>query len=291
MQVRDLVRVLSVKLRQFADPLGPQCVVSCVYGLQLFRPNSMNAEIAEFISLITDMILDLGSMGMGLEQDGSSGRMTAQGVAMTMQGLRKMGSDSPESRRLINALLPYIEPDILLEGEGLSGFEVGIALSGLKHMDVEHSEVRELITSLIALLYLPSHNNELRYKIPDHELMEYDGIHDRWLLSPAEFGYALSGMCRLSNQDPLVSELFLATVARLDSARLNEPTPQSVALAVHGMQNFRIPTRLLNIFEQQIKLFEERGETLSAQGVGMLLYGLSKSLSTGKSFFTNLILQ
>ena len=48
----------------------------------------------------------------------------AQGVAMTMQGLRKMGSDSPESRRLINALLPYIEPDILLEGEGRLGREL-----------------------------------------------------------------------------------------------------------------------------------------------------------------------
>ena len=277
-EVIDLVEALKTKFKLFKGELSVQCIASCVYGLRWFDVNINNDnnnvkdidfkysdDIAvvserctvvmnEFVQVVNIMIAEYGIKD-------TSNPITSQGVAMAMKGLQKMGSDSFTSRQMIKNILPYLHiEDNDQYGHkqvGFSPVEVGVAIRGLQHMDAIHTEVRELMKALI--MYIRAGEGQL---------------------SSLDLGIALSGMRRFSNADPLVADLFTALLKRTDKNSLSkDPQAVSVALAAHGMQNFIIPNPMLYLFVQQLEKCYEKKEILNAQGLGMLIYGLSHTLN------------
>jgi len=257
-EVQNLLSALEEKFNRFKGDLSPQGVANCIYGLQRFGLTTAPI-ISRFVLSITKLIS---------RQEGILG---PQGVAMVMYGLMKLGSGSDEARGLIKAILPWIKGNHVYNSKELllSGFEVGIALSGLRNMDIAHPEVRGLIDALI-------------YRI---KCTAVDICNRRDLtLSPSDLGYALSGLRKLSNSDSDIRTLLSELMIRVDNSIMIEPDVRSISLAIHGMQhlspsqdkNFE---KLLRIFSYQLYICKERKQLLNAQGIGMILYGISNSIN------------
>lgn len=211
LEVRCLLSLLTEKIVGVKDDLTSQGVANCIYGLQKFSSTllSMNAPvISSFISSITQLVLK------------ANGVLSAQGAAMVMYGLTDLGTDSRESRELVKALLPWISgtPSSMNTNFVFSGFEVGVALSGLRNMDSADPAVGDIIKALIPRI-----------------LMSRGLIGDRkdLFLSPSDLGYALSGFRRLSSSYPDVRELSSALLSRIDSSIMQNPDAKSIAVAIH----------------------------------------------------------
>jgi hypothetical protein len=129
-EVKYLLRVLKVRIKEINVEFDSRAVSDALYGLQ-----SMSSDVPE----VREMLRVLSP-----KIDSCSKELSAQSVSMALYGLKSMSSDVAEVREMLRVLSPKIGSC----KELLSAQAVGNALYGLQSMSSDVPEVREMLRVL-----------------------------------------------------------------------------------------------------------------------------------------------
>jgi hypothetical protein len=320
-EVRDVLVVLTERIKESTDMFGPKNVSSSLYGLQgmscdhpevvnllealetriqtcqeAFRPKEVTDSLHGLQKLTSDhqVVRNILTCITPMIRD-CDRPPTAMGVSNAMIGLRCMHADCTEVPLLLKALTQcimrpvYVPPPHVIvteyaakaEARVLDGQGVKNVFNGMRRMDSENHEVRNLITAVTPLLlastqklnanqltesfngiqYMSSSRKEVKKLI---SILTEKVKQCKQIPSPIMVGKCIGSLSKMRYEVKEVRELIAAFIPLAESCKkpLDDVAKSRVKVGLRNMLNEKAVVALL----EALKSPEEKAGIVTSVG-------------------------